>query len=188
MNNRFEISGTAIAGVCLLTRKPVGDHRGFLERLFCENDLAPVMAGRYIVQVNHTATAGRGTVRGMHFQHPPHAEAKIVSCLKGEVFDVAVDLRRHSPTFLHWHAEVLGKDNFKTLFIPEGVAHGFQVLSDDCDLLYCHTAAYHGPAEGGLNPLDPCLAIDWPLPVSGLSQRDAAHPLVDVNTFTGFDL
>ena len=96
-------------------------------------------------------TASRGTVRGMHFQHPPHAETKFVSCLRGEVFDVAVDLRNGSPTFLHWHAEILSADNHRTLVIPEGFAHGFQTLSDDCEMLYFHTAAYNPEAEGGLN-------------------------------------
>jgi dTDP-4-dehydrorhamnose 3,5-epimerase len=111
----------------------------------------------------------------MHFQHPPHAETKLVSCLRGEVFDVAVDLRHNSPTFLRWHAERLSADNHKTLVIPEGFAHGFQTLTDDCEMLYFHTAAYQPGAEGGLNAQDPRLAIEWPLPVVGLSPRDAVY-------------
>ncbi len=98
------------------------------------------------------------------------------TCLRGEVFDVAVDLRDNSPTFLRWHAEVLSAENHKTLVIPEGFAHGFQTLADDCEMLYFHTAAYHASAEDGLNALDPGLAIKWPLDVDVLSDRDRATP------------
>lgn len=176
MTSRFDISDTSIDGVQLLQRKPLGDSRGFLERMFCSNELQPLLQGRTIAQINHTLTKQRGTVRGMHFQHPPNAECKLVSCLRGEVFDVVVDLRRGSPTFLCWHAEYLTADNFRTLLIPEGVAHGFQTLSDDCELLYLHTAHFSPQSEGGIHPQDHRLAIDWPLPVSALSPRDAAHP------------
>lgn len=187
MNNRFDILDTLINGLHILLRKPIGDNRGYLERLFCRDDLASLLEGRHIVQINHTFTATRGTIRGMHFQHPPHADAKIVCCMRGEVFDVAVDLRRNSPTFLSWHAEVLSADNFKTLFIPEGFAHGFQTLTQDCEMLYFHTAAYQGSAEEGLNPTDTRLDIAWPLPVSELSPRDAGHPMLN-GTFAGIDL
>ena len=187
MNNRFDILDTLIAGLRVLQRKPIGDNRGYLERLFCEDELAPLLEGRHIVQINHTLTATRGTIRGMHFQHPPYAEAKIVCCMRGEVFDVAVDLRRNSPTFLKWHAEVLSADNFKTLFIPEGFAHGFQTLTQNCEMLYFHTAAYQASAEEGVNPTDTRLAIAWPLPVSELSPRDTGLPMLN-ETFTGIDL
>lgn len=179
MSTRFDILDTPLAGLRVLQRKPIGDSRGYLERLFCGEELQAITPGRHIAQINHTLTVARGTVRGMHFQRPPHAEIKFVSCLHGEVFDVAVDLRENSPTFLHWHAEVLSADNHKTLVIPEGFAHGFQTLIDDCEMLYFHTSAYQASAEGGLNAQDPRLAIQWPLPVAGLSQRDAEHPLLD---------
>lgn len=184
MSTRFEIFDTPLTDLCVLQRKPVGDSRGYLERLFCAEELQALASGRHIAQINHTLTASHGTVRGMHFQRPPHAEIKFVSCLRGEVFDVAVDLRHNSPTFLRWHAEVLSADNHKSLVIPEGFAHGFQTLTDDCEMLYFHTAAYRPGAEGGLNAQDPRLAIQWPLPVSVLSPRDAAHPLL-ADDFTG---
>lgn len=184
MSTRFDILETPLAGLRVLQRKPIGDSRGYLERLFCSEELQVLAPGKPIAQINHTLTASRGTVRGMHFQRPPHAEIKFVSCLRGEVFDVAVDLRDNSPTFLRWHAEVLSADNHKTLVIPEGFAHGFQTLTDDCEMLYFHTAAYQPSAEGGLNVQDPRLAIQWPLLVAGLSPRDAAHPLLD-NGFIG---
>jgi dTDP-4-dehydrorhamnose 3,5-epimerase len=178
MTTRFDITATPIVGLLLLQRKPIGDTRGYLERLFCQEELQEIIARKTVVQINHTVTKTRGTVRGIHFQHPPHAEMKIVSCLRGAVFDLAVDLRQNSPTFLCWHAETLSNDNHKTLVIPEGFAHGFQTLTDDCEMLYFHTAAYRFDAEGGLNPQDPRLAIQWPLPVAGLSARDAGHPFL----------
>jgi len=179
MSTRFDILDTPLSGLRVLQRKPIGDSRGYLERLFCDEELQALAPGKHIAQINHTMTASRGTVRGMHYQRPPHAEIKFVSCLRGEVFDVAVDLRHNSPTFLHWHAELLSADNHKTLVIPEGFAHGFQTLTDDCEMLYFHTATYQPGAEGGLNAQDPRLAIHWPLPVAGLSPRDAAHPMLD---------
>ena len=184
MTARFDILSTAIEGLAVLQRKPLGDSRGYLERLFCAGELAEFLGGRAIIQINHTLTAHQGTVRGLHFQHPPHAETKFVSCLRGEVFDVAVDLRRDSPSFLRWHGEILSADNHRTLMIPEGFAHGFQTLADDCEMLYFHTAAYHAAAEGGLHPEDPRLAIAWPQPVAGLSPRDAGHPMLD-DSFLG---
>ena len=134
--------------------------------------------GKGIVQINHTLTTGLGAVRGLHFQYPPHADTKIVSCLRGEVFDVAVDLRQGSQTFLQWHAEILSADNYKTMVISEGFAHGFQTLTEDCEMLYFHTAGYQPSAEGALNVRDPRLNIFWPLVVTDLSPRDAVHPLV----------
>ena len=179
MSARFEILPTRITGLQVLKRKPIIDTRGYLERMFCSDELQTLVPGKQIAQINHTLTANRGTVRGIHFQRPPHAEIKFIACLRGEVFDVAVDLRHNSPTFLHWHAELLSADNHTTLVIPEGFAHGFQALTDNCEMLYLHTAAYDSEAEGGLNAQDPRLDIQWPLPVAALSPRDAAHPMLN---------
>lgn len=184
MNSRFDILDTPLQGLKVIQRKPVGDSRGYLERMFCSTELQPLIQGNGIMQINHTMTAKRGTVRGMHFQHPPHAEIKFVSCLRGKVFDVAVDLRQGSLTFLHWHAEILSAENHKTLMITEGFAHGFQALTEDCELLYLHTAPFHPEAEGAFNVADPALAITWPLPVFELSERDRAHPFIDTH-FSG---
>ena len=187
MNARFDQLCTPLSGLRILQRKPIGDSRGYLERLFCSDELRQLIPGKSVAQINHTWTAQRGTVRGMHFQYPPHAEIKFVSCLRGEVFDVAVDLRHNSPTFLCWHAEFLSSDNHKTLVIPEGFAHGFQTLTDDCEMLYLHTAAFQQRAEGGLNAQDPRLNIQWPLPIEGLSPRDLSHPFLD-DAFSGLIL
>jgi dTDP-4-dehydrorhamnose 3,5-epimerase len=178
MSARFDILDAPLAGLRVLRRHPIGDHRGALERLFCVTDLAEVLGGRSIAQINRTHTARCGTVRGMHFQQAPHAEMKFVSCLRGEVLDVVVDVRPDSPTRHSWYSQILSPENKKTLVIPEGFAHGFQTLTDDCEMLYFHTAAYHPPAECGLNPRDPVLAIEWPLPISEISERDASHPFI----------
>lgn len=181
MSQRFAVNEMPLAGLRVLKRQPLGDSRGFLERMYCAEELAPLAPGRAIAQINHTHTAAKGTVRGLHYQLPPHAETKFVSCLKGEVFDVTVDLRAGSPTFLQWHAEILSAGDHKTLVIPEGVAHGFQTLSDGCEMLYFHTMAYEPTAERGLSALDPRLAIHWPLPVAGQSPRDIDHPLIEAS-------
>lgn len=184
MSTRFDIIPTPISNLQVLQRKPIGDSRGYLERMFCSEELKRLMPEQSIAQINHTRTEIRGTVRGMHYQRPPHSEIKFVSCLRGKVFDVAVDLRHHSPTFLHWHAEELSADNHKTLVIPEGFAHGFQTLTDDCEMLYFHSAAYQPGAEAGLHSQDPRLGILWPLQVVGLSPRDAEHPFLN-DSYTG---
>ena len=187
MSARFNVSETAMTGLRVLQRKPLGDSRGYLERMYCSEELASLTPDCTIMQINHTLTGRRGTVRGMHYQRPPHAETKFISCLRGEVFDVAVDLRHGSPTFLRWHAEVLSAENHRTLVVPEGFAHGFQTLTDDCELLYLHTAAFAPDSEGALNANDPRLAIAWPLSISDLSARDAGHPILG-DEFSGIKL
>jgi dTDP-4-dehydrorhamnose 3,5-epimerase len=178
LSARFEIIETPLAGLGVLQRKPLGDARGFFERVFCADELQPLLQGHTLAQINRTHTTTHGTVRGMHFQHPPHAEVKFVSCLRGVVFDVAVDLRRGSPTFLQWYGRELSADNRLTMAIPEGFAHGLQTLADDCELLYLHTAAFCADAEGGVHPLDPRLAIRWPAPITELSARDRGHAML----------
>lgn len=175
---RFLVSDTPIAGLKVVERTRRSDERGFLARMFCAEELAAAGWTRGIAQINHTLTRRRGVIRGMHFQRPPHAEAKLVMCLRGSVWDVAVDLRAGSPTFLRWHAAVLSADNGRALLIPEGCAHGFQALSDDAELLYLHSAAYSPDSEGGVNALDPRLAIQWPEPVADRSQRDRDHEML----------
>ncbi len=174
--NNITVEDTAISGVQVLTRARRADERGFLERLFDDTQLQPVLAGRRIGQINRTNTRKAGTVRGLHLQLPPAAELKIVSCLRGSVFDVAVDLRPESPTFGTWFGCELTSDNGCALVIPEGCAHGVQALEDDCDLLYVHTAPYLPGAESGLDPLDPNVGIAWPMEPTGLSARDVSLP------------
>lgn len=175
--SRFDVHTTPIAGVSLIERKPIGDERGFLARLFCAKELRAAGWTTPVVQINHTRTAEKGTIRGMHYQAPPSAEQKLVLCLRGTILDVAVDVRHDSPTLYRHHREELSDSNYKALLIPEGCAHGFQTLTDDCELIYLHSAPYDPAAEGGLHPLDPFLSIPWPLPVSRISERDRSHPM-----------
>lgn len=185
--SRFAIEKMPIDGLRVINRVPIGDERGYFDRMFCSDELRSIIGQRSILQINHTLTAKAGTVRGLHFQHPPHAEMKLVSCLCGEVFDVAVDLRKDSQTFLQWHAEVISEANHKTFVIPEGFAHGFQTLTDNCELLYLHTTAYAPEAEAGLNALDPRLGITWPMPIVERSSRDRWHAMIAFE-FSGLSL
>jgi dTDP-4-dehydrorhamnose 3,5-epimerase len=185
--SRFTVTALPMAGLKLIERQRLGDSRGFLSRLFCARELAATGWHKPIAQINHTHTAQRGTVRGMHYQQPPYAEMKLVTCIQGEVWDVAIDLRAGSPTFLHWHAELLSADNQYAMLIPEGFAHGFQTLSDHVALLYCHTVPHNSAAEAALNAQDPRLAIQWPITITELSVRDTNHPLIDTQ-FTGVSL
>lgn len=183
----MNIYATVLAGLFEVEHTPVGDARGRFTRLFCEQELAPIRASLQFTQINWSQTQGLGTVRGLHYQAPPSAEAKLIRCLRGRVFDVAVDLRIDSPTFLNWHAVELSEDNNRAVFIPEGFAHGFQTLSDEADLLYMHTAPWAPAFEFGLRHDDPRLAIAWPLSVAQCSERDRNHPLLGT-TFAGVRL
>ena len=178
MTARFDFIQTPLQSLLCVQRKKNQDARGFLSRFYCAESFAQAGLNPAIAQINHTFTQQQGTVRGMHFQYEPHAECKLVSCLQGEIFDVAVDLRADSPTFLQWHGEILSAQNQRSLYIPKGFAHGFQTLTDDCELLYLHSAMYAPQAEGALNLKDPMLAIDWPLPISEISARDQAHAFI----------
>lgn len=172
MSARFDIESTPLAGLVVLHRKRMGDERGWLERLFCADELRQVGWTWPVVQLNRTLTTKKGAVRGLHFQHPPHEEAKLVTCLRGEVFDVAVDLRTGSPTYGRWHGARLSNENAASLLIPPGFAHGFQTLTGDVEMFYVHSAAYTPQAEDGLRADDPVLAIGWPLKITEQSERD----------------
>ncbi len=180
----MKVFETALMGVSVVETTPLCDHRGAFSRLYCESELADIIGNRNIVQINYSQTIKVGAVRGLHFQRAPHAEMKLIRCTKGKVWDVAVDLRVGSPTFLKWHAEELSSDNMRMMVIPEGCAHGFQSLEPNSELLYLHTAFYSKEAEGGVSSSDPRLAITWPLEVVDLSQRDTAHPYISCE-FTG---
>lgn len=185
--SRIDFIPTPLTGLILVQRKAIEDHRGFLSRFYCADEFTEAGINRPIAQINNTLTRKKGAVRGLHFQHAPHAEVKMVSCLQGEIFDVAVDLRRGSPTFLQWHGEVLSAANRRSLLIPEGYAHGFQALTEDCELIYLHTAAYHSQAEGAFNVIDPRINIAWPLAIAELSERDRSHKLIEQD-FQGITL
>ena len=183
----MKIINTKIVGVFMIENNPFSDSRGAFTRLFCEKELSSILNNRQIVQINHSITRTVGAIRGLHYQDPPFAEMKMVRCLKGRVWDVALDLRQGSPTFLQWHAEELTPENAKMMVIPEGFAHGFQVLNADSELLYLHTTFYEKSAEGAVRFDDPTLSIHWPLPITDISERDQNHPLIN-KQFTGIKL
>ena len=185
--SHFILHSTPIDGLHVIEREPVGDSRGFLARMFCQDALGQFLQGKTVRQINRTLTRQKGTVRGLHFQNPPCAEMKIVTCLKGKVWDVAIDLRRGSPTFLEHHAVLLAEDNHSSCLIPEGFAHGFQTLTPDCELLYFHTADYNVEFEGTVNAIDPLVSIPWPEPIIERSERDVNHPMLAEN-FQGLEL
>ena len=184
MLERFTVQASKLAGLQVIIRQPIVDARGWFERAYCADTFADLGMVKTISQINRSFTSQKGSVRGMHFQTAPFAETKFVSCLKGEVFDVAVDLRANSPTFLQWHGEILSASNQRSLLIPEGFAHGFQTLSADCEMLYLHTAIFDHASASGINPLDPKLAIAWPLPVTKMSEGDRDRPIL-IATFEG---
>jgi dTDP-4-dehydrorhamnose 3,5-epimerase len=167
---------TRIAGAFAVKHDVRADARGRFKRQYCEREFADVGLNTHWMQANHSVTMGRGSVRGMHFQRPPSAEVKLVSCPVGRAFDVAVDLRQGSPTFLQWASVEI--DDATSFYIPEGCAHGFQALTDEVHLIYQHSASYDPQAEGGVRFDDPAIGIQWPLPVGTVSDRDRSFPLI----------
>jgi len=162
----------------IIESNPYEDHRGKFSRLFCQEELKKINHIKPIVQINYSINKQKGTVRGMHYQKPPKAEIKMVQCLKGEVFDMIVDLRKNSPTFLKWHGEILSPKNAKIMYIPEGFAHGFQVLESNSELLYFHTEFYSPLHEAGVKYNDPKINIGWLLDPINISEKDQNYPLL----------
>ena len=183
----MKFHATPLADLTVIETTPIADDRGQFSRVFCAAECAVLRPGLHWVQINVSRTYHKGTVRGLHFPYPPAAEVKLIRCLRGRVFDVAVDLRAGSPTFLRWHGIELDADGATQFFIPEGFAHGFQALTDDAQLLYLHSAAWNRETEGGLRHDDPALAIGWPLPVARISDRDRDLPLVQESRFAGIN-
>ena len=174
----MKLSSSPLSGVYIIQGEAVRDHRGMFQRLFCDQELSDVVGPRNIVQINLSKTMKVGTVRGLHYQRPPFMEMKLVRCLRGRIWDVVVDLRANSPTFLHWHSEELSLENGRMIVIPEGCAHGFQVLEAESELLYLHTEHYKVDGEEGIRYDDILLGIHWPVSVTDVSHRDLNHPLL----------
>jgi len=175
----FEVLETSLHGLSIIKNLRSEDQRGYFERIYCSESLCPGLLGESILQINRSFSKACGTLRGLHFQTYPVTEQKMVRCIRGRVYDVAVDVRRGSPTFLQWHAEVLEGSSPKSLLIGCGFAHGFQTLSDDCEMLYFHTKPHSPANEGGLNPRDPALGIPWPEPISEISIKDSGRKFLD---------
>lgn len=176
-----------IEGVYVIEPACFPDQRGELKKTFCEDEFKEINFDKRIVRAIQSLTLKKGSIRGMHFQYQPVSEVKIVECIKGSIFDVAIDLRKDSPTFLQWHGEILSENNGKILFIPEGFAHGFQTLEDNCKVSYLVTQPYVPEKEGGIRYDDPLINVKWPEEVTVVSERDLKHPALD-ERFNGVSL
>jgi dTDP-4-dehydrorhamnose 3,5-epimerase len=176
-----------LQGAFRIELTPFSDERGKFARTFCKKEFAQIGFEKEIVQINHSYNPYKGTLRGMHFQHPPHAECKIVRCVRGRVYDVIVDIRAGSPTFLQHFGIELAHEDGQMLFIPEGFAHGFQALEDGSELLYLHSGFYEKGSEDGLRHDDKALGIAWALPPVHLSARDNSYSLID-SQFKGLNI
>lgn len=167
-----------LKGAYLIDLEPFRDDRGLFARTFCQKEFRQIGHQKEFVQFNHSRTLPEGALRGLHFQHPPFAEIKLIRCIRGCVYDVMVDLREQSPTFLQYEGVELSEENMRMIYIPEGFAHGFQTLADNTELIYHHTAFYHPKAEGGIRYDDPAIGIEWPLPATVISEKDKNHPFL----------
>ncbi|MDC0146016.1 dTDP-4-dehydrorhamnose 3,5-epimerase family protein [Amylibacter sp.] len=177
----MQLESTNFSDLIIAQNTPHIDDRGEFQRVFCADTFKDILDGRYIKQVNHSFNKVKGTVRGMHFQRPPHSEQKFVRCISGSIHDVVVDLRKGSPTFLQSYASVLSAINHRMICIPEGFAHGFQTLEDNCEILYFHTNFYVPHSEFGIPFDDPALNISWPYPVREISTRDMTFNIITSN-------
>jgi len=183
--SKFKLINTYLDGLIIGERKPYIDKRGSFSRIFCALELEDIFPLNSLkTQINMSHTIDIGVVRGMHYQIPPSAEKKIVLCMRGAISDTIVDIRKNSATFLKSYTINLEENDNRMVFIPEGFAHGFQTLSDNCTLVYIHNVSYSVEHERGLNPLDPFLGINWPLPISYLSEKDSHRPFIS-KSFSG---
>jgi len=175
---------TPLDGSYLIDLEPFADERGWFARFYCKEEFEAIQHDKEWVQLNHSATYQKGSIRGMHFQLHPYKEIKMVRCVVGSVFDVIIDLRSNSPSFLQWVGAELSANNKRMMYIPRGFAHGFQTLENNCELIYHHTEIYKPEAERGLRYNDPRVGIRWPLPLGSISKKDSEHPFLE-ETFKG---
>jgi dTDP-4-dehydrorhamnose 3,5-epimerase len=169
---------TKLSGAFIIDLERREDERGFFARAFCQNEFADHGLNPVIAQANVGFNRQRGCLRGMHFQYPPAAETKVVRCTRGAVLDIIVDLRPESPTYLEHVSVELTADNHRAIYIPERFAHGYQALEDETETSYQVGEFYTPGVEGGLRYDDPALGLTWPLPVSVISEKDSAWPLL----------
>lgn len=171
---------TRLKGVFEIDLNPKCDQRGFFARSWCRTEFAERGLNPALAQCNISFNKRRGTLRGMHYQEAPYAEAKLVRCIRGAIYDVALDLRPGSPTFRNWVASVLTSENRRALYIPEGCAHGFQTLEDNTELFYQMSEFYKEGLGRGVRWDDPAFGIDWPLEVHAISERDQTYPAFQI--------
>lgn len=172
---------TELSGAWLIEPEFISDERGAFARTWCRREFEDHGLNPSLVQCNISINRLKGTVRGMHLQREPHAEAKLIRCTRGAIFDVILDLRRGSETFGRWTACELSDENHRMLYVPEGCAHGFQTLTDNSEVFYQMSREYHADSAAGVRWDDPATAIPWPLPLTSISERDRSWP--DLNGF-----
>ena len=165
-----------LAGAYIIDLQPIEDHRGFFARAWCQQEFQQHGLESRLVQCNLSYNQTSGTVRGMHYQIAPHKETKVVRCVRGRIFDVIIDLRRDSPTYLHWFGIELSAENRRMLYVPEGFAHGYQTLEPDAEVFYQVSEFYHPGSEQGIRWDDPAIAVDWPLEPTVISEKDKNYP------------
>jgi len=169
---------TPLKGAFEITLEPFSDERGLFARTFCKKEFSNIGFDAEFVQFNFSKNAYKGTIRGLHYQAPPFTETKLIRCIRGKVYDIMVDLRIDSPSYMNYFGVELSEENMKMVLIPDGFAHGFQTLEDNSQLIYHHTAFYTPGYERGIRYNDPELNIQWPLPVSIISEKDKNYPLI----------
>lgn len=173
----MKFNKTKIEGLYVIDLEPRVDERGYFTRVYCNNELKDIGVKFNIVQINRSFSKQKGLIRGMHYQKKPYEEDKIVQCLQGEIFDVAIDLRSGSKTFGKWYAQKLSAENKKLMLIPKGFAHGFQALTQNCVVEYFVSEFYTPGSENGIRWDDPKFGIDWPIKKAILSEKDQNWPL-----------
>jgi dTDP-4-dehydrorhamnose 3,5-epimerase len=170
------VRDTDVEDLKIIDIEPLRDNRGFFARSFCRDEFLNHNLDYEISQCNISQNIHKGTLRGMHYQMPPHEEVKMVRCLQGAIFDVVIDLRKDSVTYLQWRGFELRADEHRMLYVPKGCAHGYQTLEDNSIVSYMVTESYHPESERAVRWDDPSINIKWPLPVTLLSEKDNRHP------------
>lgn len=178
MGNTMKFNRLPLKDAYLITPEPIEDDRGMFSRVFCKSIFREIGLINNINQINQSYTIKRGSIRGMHYQFSPRAETKIVKCINGSVFDVIIDIRKNSPTYLKWHGETLSDTDMKMIFVPEGFAHGFQTLTNHSEIMYFVTEFYSKDHENGIRYDDPLINIKWPLEPTDISEKDKNHLLL----------
>lgn len=169
---------TEFSGLYVIELDAVIDDRGIFARTYCKEDFSKINFHKEFVQMNFSLNKKKGTLRGLHYQVAPCEETKLIRCSSGKIFDVAIDLRKESLTYLKWFGVVLSKENLKMILIPEGFAHGFITLEDDSELIYHHTQYYNPSAERGIRYDDKTLNIKWPVEIEIISNKDSNYPFI----------
>ncbi len=178
MDFRMIFKELSLKGAYLINPAPIEDERGFFARTYCKETFKTHGLNPQLEQMSLSYNRKKGTLRGMHYQEAPHAEVKLVRCLKGAIYDVIIDLRPASSTYRHWVGIELTESSYSTLYIPEGFAHGFQTLQDNTEVFYQISAPFVPDASRGIRWNDPAFAITWPLDIAIISKKDQEYPFI----------